>query len=215
MKSISEDYFVVEACSALPTSKPVPVASNAAIITSMHPAIFIDRDGVIIENRPTYVRSLSEISFFSQALQGLAQASSSPYKFVLVTNQAGVGKGLIPLEIAEEINRRVVAEVEKTGGRIDGVFMCPHKPEDGCNCRKPCPGLLLQAAQALSIDLSKSVIIGDSLTDLRAGRLAGVQRVALVRTGRGSQQAQAPEAIELQPFAVYENLAEALVDLIH
>ena len=180
----------------------------------MHPAIFIDRDGVIIENRPAYIRSFQEIKFIDQALAALARVKDSAYKIVLVTNQAGVGKGLIPLQTAEEINQQVVQGVEHAGGRIDAVFMCPHQPSDLCSCRKPGPGLLLQAAQSLSIDLHQSFMIGDSLTDLQAGRSAGVKQVALVRTGRGAQQAQALEASLLQPFPVYDTLAEALDELV-
>jgi histidinol-phosphate phosphatase family protein len=181
----------------------------------MHPAIFIDRDGVVIENRPNYVRSVDDIEFFPEALAAIARVSLSPYKLVIITNQAGIGRGIIPVHVAEQINQRVIAEIEKTGGRIDALFLCPHKPSDGCNCRKPKPGLILQAAQELEIELDKSIMIGDSLSDVQAGLSAGVQRVALVRTGRGAEQEYALEAQNLPSFPVYNNLSEALDDLIH
>src|SRR5690606_36103474 len=95
----------------------------------MHPAIFLDRDGVIIENRPAYVRSWEDVEIFPQALTALARVCKSPYKIVIVTIQSGVGPGLIQMETAEEINRRLVREIEKAGGRIDAVLMCPHAPE--------------------------------------------------------------------------------------
>lgn len=180
----------------------------------MHPAIFLDRDGVIIENRPTYVRSWADVEIFPQALDALAQVKNSSYKIVIVSNQAGVGHGLIPLAVVDEINRRLVEEIEKAGGRIDGVFVCPHTPQDGCNCRKPEPGLLFQAAKTLSIELSRSIIIGDALSDLQAGQAAGVLQIALVRTGRGFEQALVGEAADLRPFPIYDTLAQALADLI-
>jgi D-glycero-D-manno-heptose 1,7-bisphosphate phosphatase len=88
--------------------------------------------------------------------------------------------------------------------------MCPHAPQENCACRKPRPGLLLQAAEALNLDLARSYMIGDALSDLQAGRAAGVREVILVRTGRGRRQANLPEAAHLQPFAIFDSLAEAL-----
>ncbi|HEX7975060.1 MAG TPA: HAD family hydrolase [Anaerolineales bacterium] len=180
----------------------------------MVPAIFLDRDGVIIENRPNYVRSWDEVEIFPQALAALAGVSHSPYKIVIITNQAGVGRGLIPIQVVEDINRRLVEAIENAGGRVDGVFVCPHKPEDGCECRKPRPGLLRQAAQALSLDISQSILIGDNLSDIQAGLAIGVRQVALVRTGLGAQQLHSPLFATLPPFPVYNTLADALANLI-
>ena len=187
---------------------------GAGIIAPMFPAIFLDRDGVIIENRPAYVRSWADVEIFPQALAALAGVKNSGYRIAVVTNQAGIGKGLIPPEAAQEINRRLIEEIEKAGGKIDGIFVCPHTPEDRCDCRKPLPGLFFQAAKALSIDLSRSIMIGDGLNDLKAGLAAGIERVALVRTGLGAQQLQSPEASSLEPFPVYDTVSEALSELI-
>ena len=176
----------------------------------MEPAVFLDRDGVIIENRDDYVRSWSDVEFFPAALAALQSFSSSPYRIILVTNQSAVGRGLITLAQAEHLNRRIIAAVKKHGGRVDGAFMCPHAPQARCDCRKPRPGLLLQAAEALSLDLSRSFMIGDALSDLQAGRAAGVREAMLVRTGRGIRQAGLPEATLLQPFCAFDSLAEAL-----
>ena len=118
----------------------------SGIIHAMFPAIFLDRDGVIIENVPAYVRSWADVSIFPQAVQALVRLNHSPYKIVIVTNQAGIGKGLFSQAEAESINQRLIGEIERAGGRIDGVFMCPHTPNDGCDCRKPKPGLFMQAA---------------------------------------------------------------------
>jgi D-glycero-D-manno-heptose 1,7-bisphosphate phosphatase len=181
----------------------------------MHPAIFLDRDGVIIENRADYIRSWSDVVFLPKSLPALIEASRSAYKLVIVTNQSVVGRGIISLEAAHSINRRLVAEVEKAGGRIDAIYMCPHAPADGCFCRKPQPGMLLAASQALSLDLGRSIMIGDALSDLRAGWSAGLKTNALVLTGRGAEQVSLIKTVGDGPYLVFDTLLSALADLIH
>jgi D-glycero-D-manno-heptose 1,7-bisphosphate phosphatase len=180
----------------------------------MHPAILLDRDGVIIENRSNYVRSWSDVEIFPQALQGLALVKQSPYKIVIVTNQSAVGRGLVNLEAVHQINDRLLAEITASGGRVDSFFICPHAPQDNCSCRKPMPGLLLQAAHALSLDLSRSIMIGDALTDLQAGAAAGVQRLALVKTGRGADQAPLISLQQRKQISIFENLLAVLENLV-
>jgi D-glycero-D-manno-heptose 1,7-bisphosphate phosphatase len=182
----------------------------------MQPAIFLDRDGVIIENCPNYVRSWADVVIYPQALAALAKLSKLPYKIVIVTNQSAVGRGLISLSSARAINDRLIEEISQHGGRIDGVFMCPHAPDDGCDCRKPLPGLLLQAQQALSLDLSRSLMVGDALTDLLAAQAASVGRAALVRTGRGAAQARAALTARppLDSLYIYDTLGDALAEQI-
>jgi D-glycero-D-manno-heptose 1,7-bisphosphate phosphatase len=157
-----------------------------------HPAIFLDRDGVLIENRADYVKSLAEVRFIPGALAALARAARLPdYRFVVVTNQSAIGRGLISLETAAAINAYVRQQVEAAGGRLDGLYVCPHVPEAGCACRKPAPGMLLQAAEALDLDLAASVMIGDALSDVQAGHAAGT-RALLVKTGLSDAEAPAP-----------------------
>jgi D-glycero-D-manno-heptose 1,7-bisphosphate phosphatase len=177
------------------------------------PAIFLDRDGVIIENRGDYVRSWADVEVFPQALQALAVLSRGPYLIILVTNQSAVGRGHISAETAAGINSRLLAVIREAGGRVDAVYMCPHDPAAGCACRKPRPGLLLRAVEELELDLERSVMIGDALTDIRAGQAAGVGRCVLLRTGRGRDQERLPEAAGLPPFAVYDDLQAALDSL--
>ncbi|MFN2277316.1 MAG: D-glycero-beta-D-manno-heptose 1,7-bisphosphate 7-phosphatase [Candidatus Promineifilaceae bacterium] len=173
----------------------------------MSKAIFLDRDGVIIENRSNYVRSWADVVFISGALEALERLAEMPYKIVLVTNQSAVGRGIITLAEAEAINKKFLEVIEAAGGRIDGLYMCPHAPQDGCQCRKPLPGLLLNAAGDLDIDLKKSLMVGDALTDLQAGRGAGVPDNYLVLTGRGMDQLNLPGAEALRPFTVIQSLA--------
>lgn len=180
----------------------------------MHPALFLDRDGVIIENCPDYVRRWEDVRFIPQAIEALASIRTNPHKIVIVTNQSAVGRGLIPLETALQINQRIIETVERHGGRIDGSFICPHAPQDNCDCRKPRPGLFYQAANALKLDLGRSYLIGDALSDLLAGQAAGLRQTILVRTGRGAEQECLARPKELKPFLTFDSLPDALAALI-
>ena len=175
----------------------------------MEPAIFLDRDGVIIENRPNYVRHWSDVVFYPQALAALEKYAGLSCKFIIITNQSAVGRGIISLEHTWHIQRQLEAHIRQAGGRVDASYMCPHAPDDECNCRKPKPGLLLQAAEELAIDLSRSVIIGDSLGDVQAGAEAGLQHRILLQTGRGKSHRQLAEVAGLE-FKVFPALMEAL-----
>jgi len=179
----------------------------------MNSALFLDRDGVIIENRQDYVRSWSDVLIYPQALKALAEIKSSPLKIFIITNQSVVGRGLISLETAREINGRLLEEIQISGGRIDGIFMCPHAPQDNCRCRKPEPGLILEAAAEHSINLQDSVLIGDALSDIIAGQKAGIAQNVLVRTGRGQVQSSLPLASQIPKFLIYDSLLGALEDL--
>src|SRR5512133_2776189 len=109
----------------------------------MFPAVFLDRDGVLIENRSDYIREWSHVQVLPKALEALSVFPRDGSKIVVVTNQSAVGRGLLSFQIAKEINDRLMKTIRESGGWVDGVYMCPHKPEDRCNCRKPKPGLLL------------------------------------------------------------------------
>jgi len=174
----------------------------------MFRAIFLDRDGVLIENRSDYVREWSHVNIFSDAIQALSHLHN--YKVVIVTNQSGIGRGLISLETAQKINDQLCKLIKENNGQIDGVFMCPHTPDDQCSCRKPNPGLLLQAEAELSLDLSRSWMIGDAWSDLLAGKAAGVRGMALLKTGRGAKQLLQPRPEELVDYFIFNDLADAL-----
>lgn len=180
------------------------------MIAPLRPALFIDRDGVLIENRDSYVRSWSDVAFLPGILESMAQVATLPFLVVIVTNQSAVGRGHITVDEAASINQRVIATIEQAGGRIDGAYICPHAPEDACACRKPLPGMLLQAADDLAIDLGRSIMVGDALTDMMAGQAAGVGQSILVRTGRGIGQAQLPAAADLPAFRIVDSLLDIL-----
>ena len=172
----------------------------------MHPAIFLDRDGVLIENRSNYVRDWSQVKIIPEAIHALSLAQARNYKIVIVTNQSAIGRGLVRPEKADEINRRLVNLIQHHGGQVDGVYVCPHKPDDDCICRKPKPGLLLQAASELSLDLQRSCMIGDAWSDVQAGQRAGVLHKIILKTGRGPEQLLGPRPEEIAGPFIFDNL---------
>jgi len=175
-------------------------------------AVFLDRDGVIIENRCDYVKSWEEVRFLPRAFEALRRLGRSEYALVLVTNQSAVGRGIISLDEAMEINRRMIAEIKGEGGRIDASYLCPHHPEAGCDCRKPAPGMLFRAAAEFGLDLARSYVIGDAVSDIQAARAAGARGI-LVLTGRGAGQVALLEAQGLESCLVMASLSTA-VDFI-
>jgi D-glycero-D-manno-heptose 1,7-bisphosphate phosphatase len=153
----------------------------------MRRAVFIDRDGVICRNRNNHVRSWEEFVFLPDALEALTRLARSDLYIIVITNQAIINRHMVSAEMVEDIHARMVQAIETTGGRVDRVMYCPHRPDEHCTCRKPKPGLLLRAAEELELDLAHSYLIGDAETDMKAGRAAGCQRY-LVLTGRGQRQ---------------------------
>lgn len=161
--------------------------------TAQQPAVFLDRDGVIIANRADYVKAWADVRFLPGAFAALRRLARSEHRIVIVTNQSAVGRGIISPERAAALNRRIVAEIAAHGGRIDAVYLCPHHPADRCACRKPAPGLLLRAGRELGLDLARSCLVGDAASDLEAARAAGARGI-LVLTGRGREQVAHLEA---------------------
>ena len=150
-------------------------------------AVFLDRDGVLIANVDSYVRTLADVRFLPGVFDALLRLAESAYAIVIVSNQSAVGRGLMTAESARDINDRVVAEIAAAGGRIDAAYLCLHSPVDACSCRKPAPGLLLQAEAELGLNLAESYLVGDAASDIAAARAAGARGI-LVRTGRGEIQ---------------------------
>jgi len=172
-------------------------------------AVFLDRDGVINENRDDYVKGWEEIRFLPGVFQALARLAATPFRIGLVTNQSAIGRGILTTEQVEEINRRLVEEIEAHGGRIDGVYYCPHRPDDGCDCRKPRPGLLLRAARELDLELDRSYLIGDAASDVEAAMAAGCRPI-LVLSGLGQRQRLLVQQQGYDHVLVVRDLAEAV-----
>ncbi len=149
-------------------------------------AVFLDRDGVINYNRTDYVRSWRDFQFLPGAAQAIARLTSIQASIFVVTNQPVVNKGIVSLQTVEDINRRMVNALRLRGGSIREVMTCPHVDENGCDCRKPRPGLLLKAQKEYGVDLKRSYLVGDFVTDIDAARAVGSTPI-LVLTGRGAK----------------------------
>lgn len=153
-------------------------------------AVFVDRDGTLIEETG-YLNDLSRLKLFPYSVDAVRQLNRAGFVVVVVTNQAGIARGIVTDDFLESAHRHLSAVMHAGGARIDRYYHCPHHPDGivpglnrACECRKPAPGLWHQAARDLSIDLARSFTIGDRWLDVRAGRAAGTKTV-MVRTGYG------------------------------
>jgi D-glycero-D-manno-heptose 1,7-bisphosphate phosphatase len=151
-------------------------------------AVFLDRDGVIVRNRDDYVKSWDEVEVLPGAVASIARLSRAGHPVMVVTNQSAVGRGMVRRDVVDGINERLGEMVLAQGGRIDGFFVCPHRPDEHCGCRKPEPGLLLEAERRTGIDLATAYVVGDQACDVAAGRAAGCRPI-LVRSGAGDDAA--------------------------
>jgi len=173
------------------------------------PAVFLDRDGVINENLPYYVKSWDEVHILPGVLDALRTLRQTPFAVVVVTNQSAVNRGLLTLAVLHDMHARLQAVIADAGGQLDGIYFCPHRPDEGCACRKPQPGLLLQAATALHLDLARSYLVGDAITDVEAALAVGVQPL-LVRTGRGADHAALLDTQTRTLCPVVNDLSQAI-----
>ena len=150
----------------------------------MRRAFFLDRDGVINKNRMDYVKKPEELVFLPGAAEAIHMINATDWLVVVITNQSMVGRGMATMEDLEAVHSAMLSELERSGARIDGLYCCPHAPDAGCECRKPEPGMLLQASRDLDIDLSASIMVGDLPTDIEVGQRAGTLRQELVTEDR-------------------------------
>lgn len=150
-------------------------------------AIFLDRDGVINRNRDDHVKSWAEFTFMPTVLESIRRLTATGLPIFVVTNQAVISRGLVSETEIAEIHARMTAVIAEAGGHITRVYHCPHDAHDNCDCRKPKPGMLLQAQREYGIDLTRSFMVGDAWTDIEAGLSVGARGI-LVMTGRGQRQ---------------------------
>jgi D-glycero-D-manno-heptose 1,7-bisphosphate phosphatase len=171
--------------------------------------IFLDRDGVINRDSPDYVKNWNEFRFLPGSLEALNLLTQKRCRLIIVTNQSVVNRGMVPLDVLTDTHDHLRRAVERTGGRIEDIFFCPHRPDENCTCRKPKPGMILQARDRYGIDLADSIMVGDSAKDIECGINAGCGATLLVRTGNGSDALKALAARGIQPAAQAANLLEA------
>jgi D-glycero-D-manno-heptose 1,7-bisphosphate phosphatase len=152
-------------------------------------AVFLDRDGVLNEDR-NYLWKTEEFVLLPGVVEALSRLQAAGFLLVVVTNQSGIARGLYTENDYQNLTEYMRGRLEGYGIRLSGVYHCPHHPVHGkgpyrvsCGCRKPRPGLILQASEELGIDVRRSFLVGDTQSDMEAGRTAGVGRCILVRTG--------------------------------
>ena len=172
--------------------------------------IALDRDGIVNEDSPSYVKSLSEWRTISGSTNAIAKLKRHNYKIVIATNQSGIARGLFTLDTVNILHQHMLDEIKRAGGTLDGIFMCPHKPEDNCDCRKPKPGLLLQAAKKFNIRTQEILMIGDSFRDILAAKNCGAQAMFIKTNQKKTSDLLAAQK---EGVPIYESLTEA-VDII-
>jgi D-glycero-D-manno-heptose 1,7-bisphosphate phosphatase len=181
----------------------------------MRPALFLDRDGVIVEEAD-YLCDPSQVRLLPGSAEAIAEVNRRGIPVVVVTNQSGVARGYFSESCVADVHRSVDELLAKHGAHINRYYYCPHHPTQGlpsyrieCECRKPRPGMLLQAASDLSIDLNHSYLVGDKISDLEAGARAGC-RTILVRTGYGSTLPESFDQTGLNLWRITADLQEAV-----
>jgi D-glycero-D-manno-heptose 1,7-bisphosphate phosphatase len=147
--------------------------------------VILDRDGTINEDRDDFVKSADEWVPLPGALEAIARLNHAGWRVALATNQSGLGRGLFDMSALNAIHLKMNTALAQHGGRIDAVFFCPHAPDEQCACRKPLPGLLLEAGRRFGVDLRGVPMVGDSLRDLR-------RRLAAARMARERRRRRAP-----------------------
>lgn len=172
--------------------------------------IILDRDGVINQDSDDYIKSVDEWQPLPGSIEAIAKLSMNDYRIVVATNQSGIARGYFDLDALNQMHDKMHKLVNDAGGAIDAVLFCPHSPDDGCECRKPKPGMYKDVGERLRIDLKDVPVVGDSLRDLQAADAVGA-RPLLVRTGKG-ERTIAKLGDDLA-YPVYEDLA-AVVEML-
>jgi D-glycero-D-manno-heptose 1,7-bisphosphate phosphatase len=175
------------------------------------PFLLLDRDGVLNEDRPDYIKQRREFRFYPDALQALRWLRENQILVVLISNQSGLNRGLIAWEDFWEIHRGMVRDIQNAGGDLLGALYCPHRPEEACSCRKPLPGMIQAASDIFHFSLPETYLIGDRSSDLTAAGRAGCRGVFLDRScgSAESRQLDAPG----KPFKSFPNLMDAVLTL--
>ncbi|MDR3330873.1 MAG: HAD family hydrolase [Endomicrobium sp.] len=176
------------------------------------PAVFLDRDGTLIFNR-NYLSSPKQVKLYTFVAESINKLRVAGFKIIVVTNQSGVSRGMFTESILKRINKKFIFLLKKSGARIDAIYCCMHIDSDGCNCRKPKIGMVLQGAKEFDIDLKKSYTVGDSIRDYLLGfNMSG--KGILVLTGHGKRQRSKIVHEKVKPMAICKTLKQATALII-
>ncbi len=175
----------------------------------MNRLVILDRDGVINQDSDAFVKSADEWQPIPGSIDAIARLCAAGFTIAVATNQSGLGRGLFDGADLAAMHDKCSALVEAAGGEIAGFFFCPHTPDDGCDCRKPLPGLIDAIARELAVEVAGAALVGDSLRDLQAGVARGCLPL-LVKTGKGEKtlaNIRSGEAGDWPELAVFDDLA--------
>jgi len=173
----------------------------------MNRAVFLDRDGTLIEDRD-YLHRAEEVVILPGTTKALQQLQDAGFKLILVTNQSGVGRGFFTMKDVENVHRRLMQEFAQDGVHFERIYVAPEAPGQPSRGRKPSPQFLFDARDELGVTLEESFVIGDKLIDLECGRNAGVKKCLLVRTGYGAE-VERDFADKLAPAVIVDDLPAA------
>ena len=185
----------------------MPQLSEGSMTTKL---VILDRDGVINESLQSSVTSPQDWRALPGSLEAIAELTRKNYRVVIATNQSGIRRKLLDVETLNRIHQRLHHEVAQVGGLIEAVFFCPCHPKDNCECYQPNPGMLLDIASRLKIDLGQVPVVGDSLSCLQCAQAAGA-RPFLVLTGNGEGTAISTELPE--NTEIFSNLRAAVKEI--
>ncbi|HKM14605.1 MAG TPA: D-glycero-beta-D-manno-heptose 1,7-bisphosphate 7-phosphatase [Marinospirillum sp.] len=173
--------------------------------------LILDRDGVINQDSDAFVKSAKEWIPLAGSIEAIAKLYKAGWTLAVATNQSGVARGKFSQQDLDEQHTKMLRLIRAAGGDLHYIAWCPHGPDDGCACRKPKAGLLDQISQALNLDLTGAIMVGDALRDLQAGQAKGCQAV-LVRTGKGEKTLADGQGLDA--VKVVANLAELAEQLL-
>ena len=178
------------------------------------PAVFMDRDGTINEQMG-YINHVSRFVMLPGAAEAIRLLNENGHLAIIASNQSGVGRGYFPMELVDEVHGHMANLLEKEGAKIDGIFICPHHPDEGCDCRKPKAGLIRQACEAFHIDLENSYVVGDRCSDLEFASRSNLKGI-LVTTGYGLGETEyiLPKS-PFKPLQIANDLLDAVKWIIN
>lgn len=172
--------------------------------------IILDRDGVINQDSDEFIKSPEEFIPIEGSLEAIAKLKHAGYQVFVATNQSGIARGLYDVDTLHRMHDKLNRLLQNEGAHLDGILYCPHGPEDICHCRKPKPGMYIDVANRFNIDLTETIVVGDSLRDLQAAMEVNAIPV-LVKTGKGERTLQ-NHSDEIQGISVYDNLSDFVDD---
>ncbi|MCP4116166.1 MAG: D-glycero-beta-D-manno-heptose 1,7-bisphosphate 7-phosphatase [Desulfobacteraceae bacterium] len=177
---------------------------------SNKPIVFLDRDGVINQDSPDYIKTADEFEFIPGSDEAISLLCKAGFEVILITNQSMINRGISTRSHLEAIFEKMRAGVAAKGGRIKDIFYCPHAPDEGCACRKPKPGLILKALDRYGINPATAFMVGDSAKDIGCARNARLGHALLVLTGNGSKALETLEKEQNQPDFTAPDLMAAV-----